>query len=119
MKKLLIAMATLFISSLASMAEDQKDNPLIGLWRGFKFNQLIECNPDGSFTLLENGKKKSEVVGSWKQVQSKSVERKYELSWYQGKFIHDLTLNKTGDKLTGSSSGGAKIDAVKIKDTRE
>lgn len=112
MKKLIALFIALISFSFA--AEEPKADPIVGVWRGFAHSKVLEFNPDGTFTeFRKNGK--GSVVGTWKNEEAPTRERKYTVTWQQGHFIYTLSLNPNTDKLNGKSSTGAELKAERVK----
>jgi len=113
--KTFLALMLALISGFAFSAEEKKDDPIVGIWRGFGIQgRILDFYPDGKVVELVNGEK-GKTVASWVKKDSTSVETKYTITFGSGNFIYEMQMNKPADKLTGKSSSGKKIEGELVK----
>ncbi|RYD65502.1 MAG: hypothetical protein EOP83_07255 [Verrucomicrobiaceae bacterium] len=98
-----------FVLQMACHAEPEKPaDPLVGKWHWIE-KQIVECFPDGSFTVLPTNRK-----GTWRAVDSKNELLKYEFTWDEGLFVDTLLMSRDKKTLTGKNKDKKKITATKI-----
>jgi hypothetical protein len=112
----LFALATI-LTSAAAFAQSEPGStqkvapdPITGdwLWMG---DMLVSIDPDGKATNRSGG-----VSGTWKFLQNKEVERKYEITWNAPDriYIDRLTLSRDGKKLDGKNQIGLRVSAKRV-----
>jgi hypothetical protein len=90
------------------IAVSQSSDPVVGDW--IWLNKRISVSSDRKAKDTDLG-----GVGTWKFMQNKELERKYEFSWEGGgkNFIDRMTLSRDGTKLDGTNQEGKQIWALK------
>ncbi|MES2438224.1 MAG: hypothetical protein V4584_04120 [Verrucomicrobiota bacterium] len=83
-------------------------DPVVGKW-WWTDQQVVECLPDGSFTVTPTARK-----GRWKAVENKNESLKYEFTWDDGLFVDTLLMSRDRRQLTGKNKDKKKIAASKI-----
>ena len=114
----ILSLVALFLGVPASgqfeKLENEKEDPnkqkvewIIGKWVWMD-KQIVECNADGTFTAKPTNRK-----GTWRVLDSKANDPKYEFKWDEGLFVDTLTLSRDHQKLRGKNEDGKKIEATK------
>lgn len=83
-------------------------DPVIGKWK-WTDQQIVECLPDGSFTVSPSNRK-----GKWRAVENKNASLKYEFTWDEGLFVDTLLMSRDHKELTGKNKDKKKISGSKI-----
>jgi hypothetical protein len=101
---------TLGSLSLAAFTEsDSKKDPITGKWL-YHDKYTATISPDGT-TSYPNGLK-----GTWRYLQTRDGERKYEIDWKGGLYIEMFSLSKDRNTLDGTNKNGEHIRAVRVND---
>jgi hypothetical protein len=112
--KTLIPLLVALSTSAAFSAEEKKDDPIVGVWRGFGIEgRVLEFYSDGRIIELKL-QQKGRQVAIWKQKPSSSAEQKYTITFGSGNFVYEMQMNRAADKLNGKSSSGKRIEATLV-----
>ena len=110
MKQHLIASMAILVSTVGFSQVSGNPgsiDPLVGewIWQG---NAKVVVHPDGT---AEN--KRNHDQGTWKFLQNKELERKYEFYWQsKGRiFVDRLTLSRDGKNLEGRNQQSKRVSA--------
>ena len=104
------ALATVFMLQTASYSQAPKPpDPVIGKWK-WTDTQIVECLPDGSFTVSPTNRK-----GKWRSLESKNELLKYEFIWDEGLFLDTMLMSRDKKSLSGKNKDKKKITASKIE----
>lgn len=103
-------LAAVFLLQVAGYSQTPTPpDPVIGKWQWIE-EQVVECLPDGTFTVFPTNRK-----GKWRSVESKNELLKYEFTWDDGSFVDALLMSRDKKSLTGKNKDKKKITATKIK----
>lgn len=104
----IIAAVFLLQATVHSQTEKPAD-PVVGKWRWIE-EQIVECLPDGTFTVHPTNR-----TGKWRAVQNKNELLKYEFTWDEGLFVDTMLMSRDKKSLTGKNKDKKKITAAKIE----
>lgn len=103
--------AAVFLLQVAAHSQPEKEkpaDPIVGKWSWIE-KQVVECLPDGTFTVIPNNRK-----GKWRAVENNGELLKYEFTWDDGLFVDTLLMSRDKKSLTGKNKDKKKITASKI-----
>ncbi|GAA5127966.1 hypothetical protein GCM10023212_33850 [Luteolibacter yonseiensis] len=101
--------AAVFLLQVAGHAQTEKPaDPVVGKWYWIE-EQVVECLPDGTFTVFPTQRK-----GKWRVVESKNELLKYEFTWDEGKFVDVLLMSRDKKSLSGKNKDKKKITATRV-----
>lgn len=103
-------LAAIFLLTIVARSEPSKtQDAVIGKWR-WTGRQIVECLPDGTFTVSPTNRH-----GKWRAVDYKIATLKYEFTWDDGLFVDTLLMSQDHKKLSGKNEDKKKIEATKIE----
>ena len=106
---LLLLLVTTVSASFAQSAKPDATppDPILGNWvwpKGYP----VTITADGK-AVSPRGPR-----ATWKFLNNREVERKYEFIWDQGKFIDTVKLSRDGQKLEGKNQNGDRVWAARV-----
>lgn len=103
-------LAATFLLQLAGYSQAPKpSDPVIGKWQWIE-TQIVECLPDGTFTVFPTNRK-----GKWRALENKNESLKYEFTWDEGLFVDTMLMSRDKKSLTGKNKEKKKITATKME----
>lgn len=88
-----------------SVAPGSSKDPLVGhwIWHGGNF---VTVSADGTAVSRKGAR------ATWRFLDNKELERKYEVIWDDGVFIDTMRMSRDGKKLTGKNQKGERVSAT-------
>jgi hypothetical protein len=96
-------------TSIAAGSDDRKNDPFVGRWRWTFNGMIVDIRPGGNIEVS------SKRVGVWKVLPTKTVERKYELTWNDGAVVDTIILDRNGKKFAGRNHNRFKFIGERVE----